>query len=47
MDLSPPIRIRPIRPNAAQRLRALLKSLSSETRYMRFQQVVTDFTPAQ
>jgi GNAT superfamily N-acetyltransferase len=47
MDLSPLIRIRPIRPDDQQRLRAFLKSLSSETRYMRFHQVVNDFTPAQ
>lgn len=47
MDLSPLIRIRRIRPDDVQRLRAFLKSLSSETRYMRFHQVVTDFTPAQ
>ena len=47
MDLYPPIRIRPIRPDDVQRLRAFLKGLSVETRYMRFQQVVTDFTPAQ
>jgi GNAT superfamily N-acetyltransferase len=47
MVLSPLIRIRPIRPDDVQRLRAFLKRLSPETRYMRFHQVVTDFTPAQ
>ena len=47
MDLLPPILIRPVRPDDTVRLRALLGELSAETRYMRFHQVVSDFTPAQ
>ena len=47
MDLLPPIVIRSIRPDDTVRLRALLRELSAETRYMRFHQVVSDLTPAQ
>jgi GNAT superfamily N-acetyltransferase len=47
MDLLPSILIRPIRPDDAPRLRAFLGELSLETRYLRFQQVVSDFTAEQ
>jgi len=47
MDLLPPITIRPVLPDDTIPLRAFLGELSAETRYMRFHQVVSDFTPAQ
>ena len=47
MDSLPSIHIRPIRPDDTVRLKALLGELSPETRYMRFHQIVHDFTPEQ
>lgn len=47
MDLLPSILIRPIRPDDTPRLRALLGELSQETRYLRFNQLVSDFTAEQ
>lgn len=44
MDLLPSILIRPIRPDDTPRLRAFLGELSLETRYLRFNQVVSDLT---
>lgn len=47
MEFLPPITLRPIRPDDVEGLRAFLRGLSQETRYQRFRQLVTDFTPAQ
>jgi RimJ/RimL family protein N-acetyltransferase len=47
MNMLASIVIRPIRSDDVGRLRTFLRGLSAETRYMRFHQLVTDFTDAQ